>query len=96
MADASESRPRPSQIVDGNAIVGALDAFGDADPSELIVECGSCHASGPLAGWVVEADESAYIVRCRQCTRTLWTILHEGDRVIVRVAGPCSVTTAVP
>jgi hypothetical protein len=93
MSQEPTPHSRPSDILDGNAIVGALLAFGDRDPSELVIECGSCRAEAPLACWIVEADEAAYIVRCRECTRTLWTILHDGDDLTVRVAGPCVVRT---
>lgn len=88
---SDDFRPRRSQRLDGNAILGSLSVFGDRDVSELLVECGSCHARTPLACWVVEADDTAYIVRCRECTRTAWTILRDGDRVTVRVPGPVTV-----
>ena len=94
MGTGSSGRPHAAHIVDGNAIAGVLGALREQDPSTLVVECGGCGATAPLGAWVVEADAVADIVRCRACTRTLWTILRDGDAVTVRIAGPCSIRTA--
>jgi len=70
-----------ASIVDGNAAAGMLwDVFG-ADATTLIGVCAGCGDAAPLAGAVVEIDESAAIVRCRACTHTLFTVLRDGDGV---------------
>ncbi len=94
MAEVSGVGRPNAHIVDGNAVAGVLGTLGERDASELVVECGGCGATALLGAWVVEADEAAFIVRCRACSHTLCTILHDGDRVTVRVAGPCSIRTA--
>ncbi|MEV7694561.1 DUF6510 family protein [Microbacterium sp. NPDC089189] len=77
---------RVAQRVDGNALAGMLQVFAGVDPGTLVVECGHCGASAPLAEWSVERDAQGAIVRCRACTRTLCTFLVEGGRVILRTA----------
>jgi len=86
-------RPRAAQVVDGNALAGVLDALRAHDPDTLVVECGGCGTAAPLATWVVESDPTADIVRCRTCTRTLWTVLRDGDAVTLRIARGCSIRT---
>lgn len=80
------------QIVDGNAVAGALHGMFRADPTMLIVACGHCGTAGPLAGTVVEQDDYAAIVRCRTCTRTLLTVFEEDDGVAVTVASLARIT----
>lgn len=90
MADAERStRLHTAHLVDGNAVVGALEELLGDDLSTLTVECGGCHDSAPLAEWRVEADRHAFIVRCPSCTHTVWTLLRGGAGPELRVAGPC-------
>lgn len=83
--------PAPSasvaHLVDGNAIAGILQSVFVSDPASMVIECGECHAAAPLAEWAVEADRHVFIVRCRGCTRTLWTICRGEANVTLRVAG---------
>ena len=48
--------PHTAHVVDGNAVVGALTDLLAGDLSMLMVECGGCHVTAPLAEWRVEAD----------------------------------------
>lgn len=75
----------PAQTVDGNAIAGILwDLFG-ADVTALIGTCGGCGSFAAIAEAVVELDRHAAIVRCRICTRTLFTVLRSPDGTSMRV-----------
>ncbi|GAA2015276.1 hypothetical protein GCM10009739_30560 [Microbacterium ulmi] len=69
------------ELVDGNALAGALTEVFAADATTIEVECGGCGARRALAEAVVERDAAAAIVRCRDCTHTLLTILHEGGGI---------------
>lgn len=80
-----------AHVVDGNAVVGALQDLFAGDLSMLMVECGGCHTTAPLAEWRVEADRDAFIVRCRSCTHTLWTLMRGGDGPSLLIAGGCGV-----
>ncbi len=92
MSDPGPSpRRHTAHIVDGNATVGALEELLRGDLSMLIVECGGCHDAAPLAEWRVEADRHAFIVRCRSCTHTLWTLLRTEDGPVLRIAGACDI-----
>ncbi|MGF6824721.1 hypothetical protein M2317_003654 [Microbacterium sp. ZKA21] len=65
-----------STVVDGNAIAGMLlDIFG-ADVTALFGTCAGCGSEACFAEAVVELDRQIAIVRCRSCTRTLFTVLH--------------------
>ncbi|WP_144875596.1 DUF6510 family protein [Microbacterium sp. 1.5R] len=70
------NRRHPAMTVDGNAIAGqVLDILG-IDVTALHGTCDGCGCDACLAEAVVEIDTSAAIVRCRTCTRTLFTVLH--------------------
>lgn len=73
------------EVVDGNALAGVLGGVLADDPTVLEAECGACGAVALLATTVVERDGFADIVRCRGCTHTLLTVLHEtrGLRIVV-------------
>ncbi|AZC12710.1 MULTISPECIES: DUF6510 family protein [unclassified Microbacterium] len=86
--------PHTAHVVDGNAVVGALEDLLAGDLSMLIVECGGCHTAAPLAEWQVEADRDAFIVRCRSCTHTLWTLMRTGDVPSLLIAGGCGLRRA--
>lgn len=90
MPDAEQEpavAPHVAHVVDGNAIAGVLRSFASADPTSVIIECGSCHGHAALAEWIVEADRSAFIVRCRSCTRTMGTIMRGDTNLTIRIAG---------
>ncbi|MEV4736858.1 MULTISPECIES: DUF6510 family protein [unclassified Microbacterium] len=73
------SADHPATTVDGNAIAGqVLDILG-IDVTALRGTCDGCGGDASLAEAVVEIDDSAAIVRCRTCTRTLFTVLHSGE-----------------
>lgn len=86
--------PHTAHVVDGNAVVGALQDLLAGDLSMLIVECGGCHTAAPLAEWRVEADRDAFIVRCRSCTHTLWTLIRRGDGPSLVIAAGCGLRRA--
>ncbi len=67
--------------VDGNALAGILSEALAGDVTVLIGVCDGCGSTAPLAETVVELDETAAIVRCRSCTRTLFTVLRDGDGI---------------
>ena len=73
-----------TSTVDGNVLAGLLDEILDGDATTLVGVCAGCGAAAPLAETVVEIDETAAIVRCRSCTHTLLTVLHEraGTRLV--------------
>ncbi|MFB4349779.1 DUF6510 family protein [Microbacterium sp. CR_7] len=74
------SHEHPAARVDGNAIAGqVLDILG-IDVTALRGTCDGCGSDACLAEAVVELDDSAAIVRCRTCTRTLFTLLHTDER----------------
>lgn len=78
-----------STIVDGNAIAGMLlDIFG-ADATVLVGTCAGCGSEARFAQAVVELDRQIAIVRCRSCTRTLFTVLHEqaDPRLVIGTLG---------
>ncbi|MEZ3160181.1 DUF6510 family protein [Microbacterium sp. BWT-B31] len=68
-------------VVDGNAIAGILSDVFVQDTTALVGVCGGCGAVAPIAEAVVEIDETAAIVRCRSCTRTLFTVLRIDGRM---------------
>lgn len=74
-------------VLDGNVLAGVLSDLFAGDPTLVVIACGHCGATGALGGTVVEADDVAYIVRCRACTRTLLTVLRRGADVELRLAG---------
>lgn len=86
--------PHTAHIVDGNAVVGVLQDLLAGDLSMLIVECGGCHTAAPLAEWRVEADRDAFIVRCRSCTHTLWTLMRGDGGPSLLIAGSCGLRRA--
>ncbi|MEN0024743.1 DUF6510 family protein [Microbacterium sp. LWO14-1.2] len=70
------SADHPATTVDGNAIAGqVLDILG-IDVTALHGTCDGCGSEACLAEAVVEIDARVAIVRCRACTRTLFTVLH--------------------
>lgn len=80
-------------IVDGNCLAGMLgDLFG-ADVTSLVGTCAGCGADARVAEAVVELDSHAAIVRCRSCTRTLFTVLHGTDspRLLIGTLGAIGV-----
>lgn len=81
-------------IVDGNALAGMLTGVFADDATRLTLRCGHCDRSGLLAEAVVERDDTCAIVRCRACTRTLFTVTAApGGAVTVRIAAVAEVRT---
>ncbi|MFS0911293.1 DUF6510 family protein [Microbacterium sp. 179-I 3D2 NHS] len=68
-----------STIVDGNCLAGMLSDLFGSDVTGLVGVCGGCGTEAPLAVAVVELDPRVAIVRCRSCTRTLFTVTHAGE-----------------
>ncbi|WP_341945695.1 DUF6510 family protein [Microbacterium sp. LWH11-1.2] len=78
-----------SMIVDGNCLAGMMgDLFG-ADITSLVATCSGCGTAANVAETVVEVDSHSAIVRCRSCTRTLFTLLRgqDGPRLVVGTLG---------
>ncbi|WDM45560.1 hypothetical protein KV395_10460 [Microbacterium luteolum] len=75
-------------IVDGNCLAGMMgDLFG-ADVTALVAVCSGCGTEARVAEAVVELDSHAAIVRCRSCTRTLFTLLlQDSPRFVVGMLG---------
>lgn len=73
------------EVVDGNALAGVFAELLSRDATMIEAECRECGLAEPLATTVVERDEFAVIVRCRGCTHTLLTVLHEpaGARFVI-------------
>lgn len=69
--------------VDGNAIAGMLAEVLGGDVTTLVGVCRGCGSAAPLAETVVELDDRAAIVVCRDCTMTLFTVLREEGRLIL-------------
>ena len=71
--------------VDGNALAGPLSDVFAVDVTTVVATCRECGLAAPLAEADVELDSACAIVRCRGCTRTLFTALRteQGDLRIV-------------
>lgn len=65
-------------VLDGNALAGRLTGVLGAEPTLVKLTCGHCGSVGMLAESVVEQDDGGSIVRCRNCTRTLLTLVERG------------------
>lgn len=62
--------------LDGNSIGGLLtDVFG-SDMTAAASVCGSCGASGPVAGLAVYRRAPGTVVRCRTCCSVLMAFVH--------------------
>lgn len=79
--------------VDGNALVGILTEFFDADAATLRITCRHCGAHGDMAEVVVERDDVGSIVRCRACGHTLLVILRQAGVIRVRFEGAAEIAT---
>ena len=80
--DAHPGARRRATLVDGNALAGLLSSVFTGDATLLVVTCGHCGRSGPLAEAAVERDEACAIVRCRACSRTLMTVAETADGAV--------------
>jgi hypothetical protein len=78
--------------VDGNALAGVFVEMLSQDATMIAAECRECGMTALLATAMVERDEFAVIVRCRDCTHTLLTLLHEptGMRMVIGSLGALS------
>lgn len=95
--DAASDAASPARrtILDGNALAGVLSGVFADDATRLTLVCGHCDRSGALAETVVERDDTCAIVRCRSCTRTLFTVTAAPDgAVAVRMAAVAEVRTS--
>jgi DNA-directed RNA polymerase subunit RPC12/RpoP len=74
-----------TSVVDGNAAAGILSEVFAGDVTSAIGVCGGCGARAMLAEAIVELDEAAAIVRCRDCTHTLVTVLRDAaqTRIVI-------------
>ena len=75
--------------VDGNVLAGALERLFGGEPTEMIAVCGACGTAARIAEAWVEIDDTAAIVRCRSCTKTLATLMFadEPPRLVVSALG---------
>ncbi|WP_458041612.1 MULTISPECIES: DUF6510 family protein [Bacteria] len=65
--------------VDGNVLAGALGRLFGGEPTEMVAVCASCGSAARIAEAWVEIDDTAAIVRCRSCTKTLATVMFAED-----------------
>jgi hypothetical protein len=65
--------------VDGNVLAGALRRLFGGEPTDMVAVCGSCRSAARIAESWVEIDDTAAIVRCRSCTKTLATVMFAED-----------------
>lgn len=86
------SADHPATTVDGNAIAGQVFEILGVDVTALRGTCAGCGMDACLAEAVVEVDDTAAIVRCRTCTRTLFTVLRTdaGQRLVFGSLGSLS------
>ena len=75
--------------VDGNVLAGALGRLFGGEPTDMVAVCGSCGTAARIAEAWVEIDDTAAIVRCRSCTRTMVTLMfaEEPPRLVVSSLG---------
>lgn len=75
--------------VDGNVLAGALERLFGGDPTDMLAVCSSCGSAARIAEAWVEIDDTAAIVRCRACTKTLATLMLAEDppRMVVSALG---------
>jgi hypothetical protein len=65
--------------VDGIVRAGALERLFGGEPTDMVAVCGSCGSAARIAEAWVEIDDTAAIVRCRSCTKTLATVMFTED-----------------
>lgn len=84
---------KTSMIVDGNCLAGMMGELFGADVTSLVAVCSGCGTEARVAEAVVELDSHAAIVRCRSCTRTLFTLLLRQDnpRLVIGTLGALGV-----
>lgn len=75
--------------VDGNVLAGALERLFGGDPTDMVAVCSPCGSAARIAEAWVEIDDTAAIVRCRACTKTLATLMLAEDppRMVISALG---------
>jgi hypothetical protein len=83
-------------MLDGNALAGMLGDVFAVDVTMIVATCRECGRRAVLAEAIVERDAVCAIVRCRGCTRTLFTVLERpgGLRLETGVLGALELPSA--
>ncbi len=73
--------------LDGNAIAGLLVEVFGAELTTATCVCGTCGASGPVAGLAVYLRAPGAVVRCRSCGNVLMVLATVRGRTCVDLRG---------
>jgi hypothetical protein len=76
--------------LDGNAIGGLLIDVFDTDMTAAPSTCGTCGASGPVAGLAVYRPALGTIVRCPSCDSVLMVFVQAHGFICVDLSGLAS------
>lgn len=76
--------------LDGNAIGGLLVDVFDRDMTAAPSTCGTCGATGPVAGLAVYGPEPGTVVRCPNCDSVLMAFVRAHGRICVDLTGLAS------
>jgi hypothetical protein len=73
--------------LDGNAIAGQLVEVFGAELTTATSVCGTCGATGPVAGLAVYVRAPGTVVRCRSCGNVLMVLATVRGRTCVDLRG---------
>lgn len=73
--------------VDGNALAGPFAEIFRADVTTATVRCRHCGDTAMLAKAIVYFASPGTVVRCSTCDEVLATLVDEGDRLLLSLAG---------
>jgi len=72
------------EMLDGNALAGALGDVLVGDATTMVGVCDACGASGQLGAVRVFAAAGA-VARCPTCGEVLFAVVEAGERVVLGI-----------
>lgn len=83
-------------VLDGNALAGALGELLAVDVTTTVGRCAGCGAVAPLGTAVAYLHGPGAVARCRGCARVLMRLVRGPDRAWLDLRGVDYLEMALP
>jgi len=90
------TRDTDDDVLDGNALAGALGEVLAVDATTVVGRCAGCGAVAPLGAALAYLRGPGAVVRCRGCAAVLLRLVRGPDRAWLDLRGVAYLEVALP
>ena len=90
------TRDADDDVLDGNALAGALGELFAVDATTVVGRCAGCGAVAPLGAALAYLHGPGAVARCRGCAAVLLRLVRGPDRAWLDLRGVAYLEVALP